>query len=208
MMQKLDEVQKDFLKEMANIGAGNASTLLSKLVGKEVTTTISTFDVISPKTISEIGNAPKRLVVVQYAAIRGEHEGTCLIVFPRESALCLLDLLRKREPGTTEWLSGEDQDVLKRVSRSLVVCYLNAIQAFFITSLQPGELRIFSTFGETIAELMDLSLKRKTKQVFYLNTKLSIKPNIGGEFYFLLDEDLFSLLYKLAIDRKIRGINQ
>jgi len=194
----LEEVHKDFLKEIASIGAGNTSTLLSKLTGKEVTTTISTFEMVSPKNISTIVSASKRLVVVQYASIGGELGGTILLVFPREKALSLLDLLRKREPGTTEWLSAEDQDLLKRVSRSLVVCYLNAIQGFLNARLQPSELRIFSTFGETITDLIDLTLKKRTKRVFYLNTKLSIKPNIGGEFFFLLDESLSSFLIEKA----------
>jgi len=204
MVQKLDEAHKDFLKEIASIGAGNATTLLSKLAGKEVNITTSTFEMVSPKNISTIVSASKRLVVVQYASIGGELGGTVLLVFPRESVLSLVDLLRKREQGTTEWLSEEDQDTLKGVSRSLVVCYLNAIQAFLNTRLQPGELRVFSTFGETITELMDLTLKRKTKQVFYLNTKLSIKPNVEGEFYFLLDEGLSSLLLEKSAEMLAR----
>ena len=204
MVQKLDEVHKDFLKEIASIGAGNASTLLSKLTGKEVNTTVSTFDMVSPKNIPKIVNASKRLVVVQYASIGGELGGTVLLVFPRENALSLVDLLRKREQGTTEWLSEEDQDILKGVSRSLVVCYLNAIQGFLNTKLQPSELRIFSTFGETITDLIDLTLKKRTKQVFYLNTKLSIKPNIEGEFFFLLDENLSSFLLEKSAEMLAR----
>lgn len=204
MVQKLDEVHKDFLKEIASIGAGNASTLLSKLIGKKVNTTVSTFDMVSPKNIPKIVNASKRLVVVQYASIGGELGGTVLLVFPRESALSLVDLLRKKELGTTEWLSEEDQDILKGVSRSLVVCYLNAIQGFLNIRLQPGELRVFSTFGETITDLIDLALKKKTKQVFYLNTKLSIKPNVEGEFNFLLDEGLSSYLLEKSAEMLAR----
>ena len=204
MVQKLDEGHKDFLKEMASIGAGNASTLLSKLIGKEVTTTVSTFDMLSPKNIPKIVNVSKRLVVVQYASIGGELGGTMLLVFPRENALSLLDMLQRRDPGTTEWLSEEDQDILKSVSQSLVRCYLDAIKGFLNIRLQPSELRIFSTFGETITDLIDLTLKKRTKQVFYLNTKLSIKPNIEGKFFFLLDESLSSFLIEKAAEMLAR----
>jgi len=194
MGQKLTEMHKDFLKEIASIGAGNASTLLSKLTGKEINMTVSTFDMASPQKMAKIVNASRRLVVVQYASIGGELGGTVLLVFPRESALSLVDLLQRREPGTTEWLSKEDQDTLKRVSRCLVMCYLDAIKGFLNIRLQPSELRIFSTFGETIMDLIDLALKKKTEQVFYLDTKLSVKPNIEGGFNFLLDENLSSFL--------------
>lgn len=204
MVQKLDEVHKDFLEEMASIGACNASTLLSKLIGKEVNTTVSTFVMVSPKNISKIVNASKRLVVVQYASIGGELGGNVLLVFPRESALSMVDLLQERDPGTTEWLSEEEQNILKRVSRALVICYLDAIKGFLNITLQPSELRIFSTFGETIIDLIDLALKKKTKQVFYLNTKLSVKPDIQGEFNFMLDESLSSFLLEKSAEMLAR----
>ena len=194
MVQKLDEVHKDFLKEMASIGAGNASTLLSTLTDKEVDVTISTFGMVSPKSISKLVTISKELVVVQYAALGGELVGNILLVIPRESALSLIDLLQKKELGTTKWLSDDEQHLLKKTSQSLVKCYLDAIKDFLGIVLAPSELRIFSVFGDTINDLIDLTLKKTKKQVFYLNTKLRIKPNVEGEISFIFEEALGSFL--------------
>jgi chemotaxis protein CheC len=199
MVKKLEEMHKDFFKEMANIGAGNATSLLFKLIGKEVSTAIPKFDMIPAEDIPKIFRVSERLVVVQYASIGGdEFGGNLLIVFPRESALSLVNLLQKRDPKTTEWLSDEDQDILKLVSMWLVRCYLDAIKGFLNIGLQPSELRIVYTFGETIGDLIDLALKKMTKQVFYLKTEFSVKPNIEGNFYFLFDESLSSFLLEKA----------
>ena len=194
MVQKLDEVHKDFLKEMASIGAGNSSTLLSTLIDKEVNVTVSTFDIVSPKNISKLVTTSKELVVVQYAPLGGELVGNILLVFPRKSALSLIDLLKKREPGTTDWLSQNEQDLLKKTSGSLVKCYLDAIKDFLGIVIAPSELRIFSVFGDTINDLIDLTLKKTKKQVFYLNTTLRIKPNVEGEISFIFEEALGSFL--------------
>lgn len=194
MVQKLDEVHKDFLEEMASIGAGNASTLLSTLVDKEVNVTVSTFDMVSPKNISKLVTLSKELVVVQYAPLGGELVGNILLVFPRKSALSLIDLLKKREPGATDWLSEDEQDLLKKTSGSLVKCYLDAIKDFLGIVIAPSELRIFSVFGDTINDLIDLTLKKTKKQVFYLSTKLRIKPNVKGEISFIFEEALGSFL--------------
>ena len=194
MVQKLDEIHKDFLEEMASIGAGNASTLLSTLIDKEVSVTVSTFDMVSPKNISELVTLSKELVVVQYAPLGGELVGNILLVFPRKSALSLIDLLQKREPGTTDWLSQNEQDLLKKTSGSLVKCYLDAIKDFLGIVIAPSELRIFSVFGDTINDLVDLTLKKTKRQVFYLNTKLRIKPNVEGEISLIFEEALGSFL--------------
>lgn len=200
VVQKADELHKDFLQEIASIGTGNASALLSTLTDKEVNVTVSTSDMVSPKNISNLVSASKKLVVVQYAPIGGELVGNILLVIPRESALSLIDLLQKKKLGTTKWLSKEEQDTLKKASRSLVKCYLDAIEGFLNIGIKHGKLRIFSTFGETINELIDLTLKKETKQIFYLNTKMRIKPNIEGEFFFLFEEALSSFLMEKAAE--------
>ena len=194
MIQELEEVHEDFLKEMANIGAGNAGTLLSTLTATRVNVTVSHFKMTSSSELTQTIKATDKLVVVQYASISGELKGSVLLVFPRESALSLLDLLTKRRLGATKWLSKEDQKTLQRIGKSLVKCYLDAITNFLNLNTDFSEPKIFSVFGETINGLLDLVLKQRAKRVFYLNTKMHIKPNIEGEFYFLFDEDLSSFL--------------
>lgn len=196
MEQKLEPSHQDILKEIAQIGARNASKLLSNLVGKEVTTTVSMFDMISAEDTSDIILALKRLVIVQYASIDGEIEGTSLLVFPRESALSLIDLLQTRKTGTTEWLSQIDQYILKQLSCDLVICYLNAIEEYLNTKLHPKDLKVFSTYGETINDLIETVLKKKAKRVFYLHAKLNIHQAIEGDFFLLLDQSLSSFLLK------------
>jgi len=196
MEQKVEPSHQDILKEIAQIGARNASKLLSNLVGKEVTTTVSMFDMISAEDTSDIILALKRLVIVQYASIDGEIEGTSLLVFPRESALSLIDLLQTRKTGTTEWLSQIDQYILNQLSCDLVICYLNAIEEYLNTKLHPKDLKVFSTYGETINDLIETVLKKKAKRVFYLHAKLNIHQAIEGDFFLLLDQSLNSFLLK------------
>jgi len=196
MEQKVEPSHQDILKEIAQIGARNASKLLSNLVGKKVTTTVSMFDMISAEDTSDIILALKKLVIVQYASIDGEIEGTSLLVFPRESALSLIDLLQTRKTGTTEWLSQIDQYILNQLSCDLVICYLNAIEEYLNTKLHPKDLKVFSTYGETINDLIETVLKKKAKRVFYLHAKLNIHQAIEGDFFLLLDQSLNSFLLK------------
>jgi len=196
MEQKLEPSHRDILKKIAQIGARNASKLLSNLVGKEVTTTVSMFDMISAEDTSDIILALKRLVIVQYASIDGEIEGTSLLVFPRESALSLIDLLQTRKTGTTEWLSQIDQYILNQLSCDLVICYLNAIEEYLNTKLHPKDLKVFSTYGETINDLIETVLKKRAKRIFYLHAKLKIHQIIEGDFFLLLDQRLSFFLLK------------
>src|SRR3990170_8012809 len=96
MVQELDELHNDLLKEIANIGSGNASTLLSMLTDTEVNLAVSAFAMVSIKDIHELIIPLKKLVVVQFTPLSGGLEANLLLVFPREDVFFLLDLMQKR----------------------------------------------------------------------------------------------------------------
>ncbi len=197
-LEKFIGQHRDLLSEMANIGAGNVSSLLSELLDREVSISVSIFDVVSSKNVSQVIKVADKLVVVQHALIRGEVEGIVLLIFPRKSAFLLVDLLTKRKGSKTEWLSKKDQMILKKMGQSLVKCYSDAIKKFVNVSLYPEKLRIYPALGETIMELTDVLLDKQISQVFYINTKINIEPDIKGEFFFLLDEKLSTFLVEKA----------
>lgn len=201
MVKKLTEMQRDVLKEMANIGSGNASTFLSEEIGKEVNVTVSTCDLISFKRLAKLVRASEELVITVFTSIGstpaggGEREiGNVMLVFPKEDAFSLIDLLQRKEIGTTKNLSPGNQFILKQVSSSLLRCYLDAIKDFLNLKIQPSKLRLIGTYGESIMDFVLLAMKEKPEKLILLETKMSVEPNIQGKFYFLLKENFLSYL--------------
>ena len=102
-MRKLNIVEKDALQEVGSIGSGNASSILSNLTGKEVTLTVTHTDIVPIKEIpklilgkKELVTGPKKLVVGVYSQISGDVRGNITVIFSKESALLLSDLLQKK----------------------------------------------------------------------------------------------------------------
>ncbi|MCX7730581.1 MAG: chemotaxis protein CheC, partial [Candidatus Caldatribacterium sp.] len=54
LFEDLNEMQLDALKEIGNIGAGNAATALSKMVGKRVNMEVPLVRVIPLKEVPEL----------------------------------------------------------------------------------------------------------------------------------------------------------
>jgi len=191
---ELTEMQRDFLREMANIGAGNASTVLSEAVGREVKLTVSRLNIISLKQLSELVRASKKLVVTVFTSIGGAVLGSVILIFPIESAFSLVDLLRRRGVGTTKLLSMEAQGVLRRASLSLLRCYLDAITKFLNIEVQPERPRLVATLSETIMDFVQMSMKERLERILMLKTELKVEPDIRGEYYLLLKENIISFL--------------
>jgi len=182
----MSELQMDALREIASIGAGNASTVLSEATGSEVVLTVSDLELMPVEQIPRFFQALRGMVVTVYASIGGEILGNVMLILPKESAFSLADLLREEKAGTAKRLSMKVQNILRPFSRSVLEYYLDAITKFSNIEAHLGELRLIATFGETIGDFVRLSIGEKPERIILLKTELSIAPNVKGEFSLFL----------------------
>jgi len=187
MVEELTEMEKDVLKEISNMGAGNASTLLSKKIGKEIKLSIPDYELMSFDQFEKYVAVPEGVAICAFAKLKGEVLGSVMLVFDRKSAFELADLLQKRKMGTTQWLSEKDQLKLKQVGHLVLRCYLNAISRFLNYELNSEKLRIFSTLGDAVIDLMLLGAKKSDDFiVLRSNFVAEAKANVGGRYVFIL----------------------
>lgn len=108
-MPKLTEEQSDALRELVNIGVGNAAGMLSEMIEFRIQLQIPEVDVVSPLELQEelkqrLGADPLSAVKLGFS---GSFAGGAQLVFPTESAATLVSVL------TGEDLGNPDLDALK-----------------------------------------------------------------------------------------------
>lgn len=199
MNQKMSAMQMDALKEIANMGSGNASVVLSKATGREVKLMVSALEVISVTQIPRFFKASRGMVIAVYALISGDIEGNVMLLMSKECAFSFVDLLQGRKKGTTKRLSTEVQNTMKGVSLSLFRCYLDAISGFLNVKNHLDELRLIATFGETIVDLVLLGIGQKPNYLVLLKTDLNAGLNIRGNVTFFLPIESVKYLLKETI---------
>ena len=106
--------------------AQRASQALHKLTGKPVVVEISE---AALKPVVEFSKAmgQEELVTGIHLPVTGDIRGASLLIFPRDAALALCDLLLERPPGTTRILSELDASALKEVGNIIVGNYLTVL---------------------------------------------------------------------------------
>ncbi|MCW3984859.1 MAG: chemotaxis protein CheC [Candidatus Bathyarchaeota archaeon] len=183
MVEKLTEIEKDFLKEMTNIAVGNASTLLSEKTGQEIMLTVPDYTIISHAKIKEYAEAPEGIAVCTFAKLKGETVGSVMLVFGSESALKMADLLQNKKTGTTKWLSEEGQKALLQMGNTVFECYLEAIAHFMDIKMQLGDVKLFSTIGDAV---LDVLLARPIEgPVLAVRNELAVKDIAKANVWFL-----------------------
>ena len=85
-LEKLDDVQFDVLKEIGNIGAGNATTALSTMLNVKMDMSVPNVALIQFKDISTIIGSEDQTVVGILLGLEGDIDGMMMFIFDTKSA--------------------------------------------------------------------------------------------------------------------------
>src|SRR4051794_18863516 len=80
----------DVLKEVGNIGAGNAATALSTLLNKPVDMAVPTVSLLPFEAIADRVGGPEAVVIAIFLRVDGDAPGNMFFIMNREPARRLL----------------------------------------------------------------------------------------------------------------------
>lgn len=82
----MDAMQFDVLKEIGNIGAGNATTALSQMVGSRIDMKTPCVQLIDIREFSDIVGGPENIVVGILFTLEEDVEGMMMFVLEQSTA--------------------------------------------------------------------------------------------------------------------------
>lgn len=132
--QDLSPLQLDALREVGNIGTGNAATALSQLINKKVDMTVPAINIVPFDDIfSSIGG--DEIVVGVIVRVLGDTPGNILFVFEKDTALNLVQILTGMQE---EYLSDMGNSVICEIGNIISSSYMNAISKFTGLTIMPS----------------------------------------------------------------------
>lgn len=198
-VRELRETELDALREIANIGAGHAATALSQLTGRRIMIQVPNVE------IRPIENAPAAItdansvVVAVLMHVLGDLTGRSLLLFSREGALMLVDMLFNKEPGTTKIFSELEQSSLKETANIITGAYLNALSDFLGVMVLPSVPSLAVDLCEAILSTTYLNFGQDRDSVIILDTRFQFEPGdhfLSGHFVLLPDAPSLDVILK------------
>lgn len=136
--QQLSSLQYDALREIGNIGAGNAATALAKMINKRVDMKVPRVSMLPFSEVASMVGGAEEVVAGIYLRVSGPVPGNIVFLLPKENALYLVDLLFGRTPGETKTLSELEQSALLEIGNILTGAYLGALAMMTNMTLVPS----------------------------------------------------------------------
>lgn len=136
-LEGLSSFHLDVIRETVNIGAGNAATALSQLLGSVVTMDVPKAELVSIYDISDRYASPTELVCAVYLRFEGEISGNMLWIMNEEVSGQLVKVLAKKNLGniSVEQLNEVTDSLLVEVGNIVLSSFLNAISSMINSSL-------------------------------------------------------------------------
>lgn len=135
---QLNEMQRDALQEVANIGASHAATALSKMVNRPIQVGIPRIDIVPiEKSIETVPQDDP--VVGVFLQMSQETPLYVMVLLSKKSAFYLANLLLNQpEEETRDDFSEMEQSALMEVSNVMMSSFFDSITRLINVSMIPG----------------------------------------------------------------------
>lgn len=184
-----DSSEMDALAEVGNVGIGNATTALSKLLQKKIEIRLpETKFVPIAEFAQEVGGA-ENIVVTSYLQVTGDLNGEVVFVFPRKDAMQFIDILMGKEMGSTKIIESLDESAFKEMSNIFTGSYLNALTKMFDIKVFHSVPHVAIDMAQAIVDFVLIKLASTADKVLCVKTDIVIEGHdIDGTFMILFDE--------------------
>lgn len=201
-ISKITNMELDALKEVANIGAGNAATALSNMVNKKIGIEVPDVKYIKIESVPDLIGGIEEIAVGTYFGIEGSLKGNNLILFREQTAYRLVDMLMG-STGTTK-LDEMGESAVKEVGNILTGAYLNSMADFLELKLIPTVPYLCHDMaGAMLNQILSVQ-SQQTDNVLVTGTNLSVEgEKFQSHFIILFDPE--SMKKTIKIIRKKMG---
>jgi chemotaxis protein CheC len=125
--ENLSDTQKDVLREIGNIGGGNAATALSSILTGRVDMSLPELRIVDVGEIASLLGGPERQVVGILVQMTDDVKGMLLFLLDKQFTHMLINVLLDRKIESFENINEMDLSALKEIGNILAGSYINAI---------------------------------------------------------------------------------
>jgi chemotaxis protein CheC len=190
------EFQFDVLKEVGNIGAGNATTALSKMLNKPVDMKVPLVKILQFEEITEIFGGSEEVVIGIFLRVVGEAPGNMFFIITQESAKKLLRHFVGIEVGAVGEYSEMELSALSEIGNILAGSYLSSLADFTKLNLYPTVPSLSIDMAGAILGYGLIQFGEMGEQALFIDTMFLVgNDEVKGHFFLIPDPDSLEKIF-------------
>ncbi|HEY2494714.1 MAG TPA: chemotaxis protein CheC [Paenibacillus sp.] len=191
------EFKMDVLKEVGNIGAGNAATALSRLLDKPIDMGVPKVEILPFEQVADIVGGAEQIVVAIFLRVEGEAPGNLFFILNPEAAKNLLRRLKGIDIGQNDSFNEMEISALNEIGNILAGSYLSSLADFTKLSMSPTVPSLAIDMAGAILSYGLLQYGEMGDDALLIDTKfLEGTQEIEGQFFLIPDPASFAKIFE------------
>ena len=193
-LNKLDSVQYDVLREIGNIGAGNATTALASMLDVRIDMNVPKVQLVGFDEITTFIGHEEDIMAGILLLLDGEINGMMMFILEIESARGLVDTLMQRKPDIEKAGSPDFDEMecsaLNEIGNIITGAYLSALSDLTKLTISASVPSLQIDMACSILSVPAIEFGKIGDKVLLIETQFD--PNCSMNGYFVLIPELDS----------------
>jgi chemotaxis protein CheC len=188
-LESVTEQYFDVLKELGNIGAGNATTALAQMLQCKVDMKVPQVKLLEFGELGELMGGAEKIMAGIYLCVEGDITGSIMFLLGKEAARHLVAKLMGME------LSGDDftemeTSALKEIGNIITGAYLNSLSTITNLKIYPSVPALTIDMAGAILSVPAIEFGTLGDKILLIQTQFTDDIDLDG--FFVLVPDLES----------------
>lgn len=184
----LSSFHLDVLREIGNIGAGNAATALAKLLHKKIDMNVPQIRVMDFSEVSDMLGGAEIQVVGILLEVNGDITGNMIFILDIQSSQLLVNFLMGRPSQTDLEFDEITLSALKEIGNILAGSYLTALSNLTNLKIMPSVPGLAIDMAGAILSVPAIEFGKTSDVVLYIENEFTDGVNSVIGYLFLIPD--------------------
>lgn len=199
-LDHVNDMYVDVLREIGNIGAGNATTAIAQMLGSRLNMQVPNVKLMEA---SQLGGAicdEEETVVGIFLEVCNDISGSMMFLMRMDSAHVIVNKLMMRDPDYNEPFDEMDLSALKEIGNIIAASYLSALSTLTNLRIQPSVPYIAVDMAAAILSVPAIQFGQYGDNALFIETEFGDDVKMQGYFILMPEQDSYSkILSSLGI---------
>lgn len=196
-LSNLDSIQYDVLKEIGNIGAGNATTALAKMLNSKIDMKVPKVDLVGFSDITSIIGAEEEVMAGIMLLLDGDIRGMMMFLLEIESAKGLVNVLMGKPKEVVEKepeFEPMELSALNEIGNIITGAYLSALSDLTKLTISSSVPSLQIDMAASILSVPAIEFSKIGDKVLLIETQFDTNASVNGYFVLIPELDSYDTI--------------
>ena len=199
-LDNVNEMYKDVLKELGNIGAGNATTAIAGMLGTSMSMKVPKVLLVDATKIGDAICPEEETIVGIFLEVEQDISGSMMFLMKIPAAHFLVNKLMGRTPEYNEPFDEMDLSAMKEIGNIIAGSYLSALSTLTNLRIKPSVPYIAVDMAASILSVPAVQFGQYGDNALFIETEFGNEVMMNGYFILMPDPDSYdNILSALGI---------